>query len=111
LLVLLSSRYPVYGFLLPTLIAEVLHIRLWEGDMPRSVPLLFLGSAVSWTLLGAGVGTLVGFFRKAARYRRRRRSRRIRRGPPRCAKCGYNLTGNVSGVCPECGTPIARHHV
>jgi hypothetical protein len=21
-----------------------------------------------------------------------------------CDKCGYNLTGNVSGFCPECGT-------
>lgn len=21
-----------------------------------------------------------------------------------CQKCGYNLTGNTSGVCPECGT-------
>jgi hypothetical protein len=21
-----------------------------------------------------------------------------------CAKCGYNLSGNESGVCPECGT-------
>ena len=21
----------------------------------------------------------------------------------RCIKCGYDLTGNVSGVCPECG--------
>jgi hypothetical protein len=28
-----------------------------------------------------------------------------RRGPvePLCEKCGYNLTGNVSGRCPECG--------
>ena len=24
-----------------------------------------------------------------------------------CQKCGYNLTGNVSGICPECGTVIA----
>lgn len=24
-----------------------------------------------------------------------------------CSRCGYDLTGNVSGVCPECGTPIA----
>jgi hypothetical protein len=24
-----------------------------------------------------------------------------------CQTCGYNLTGNVSGICPECGTPIA----
>ncbi len=26
--------------------------------------------------------------------------------PPICAQCGYNLTGNVSGRCPECGTDI-----
>ncbi len=24
---------------------------------------------------------------------------------PRCKACGYNLTGNESGVCPECGKP------
>jgi hypothetical protein len=30
-----------------------------------------------------------------------------RRIPPgHCLKCGYNLTGNVSGVCPECGEGI-----
>ncbi|HXE54709.1 MAG TPA: hypothetical protein VN541_16930 [Tepidisphaeraceae bacterium] len=23
-----------------------------------------------------------------------------------CAVCGYNLTGNTSGTCPECGTAI-----
>ena len=23
-----------------------------------------------------------------------------------CLKCGYDLTGNESGVCPECGTAI-----
>lgn len=23
-----------------------------------------------------------------------------------CRCCGYNLTGNVSGICPECGTPV-----
>ena len=30
------------------------------------------------------------------RYRRRRKGL--------CIKCGYNLTGNTSGICPECGT-------
>ncbi len=25
------------------------------------------------------------------------------REPGFCSRCGYNLTGNVSGVCPECG--------
>ncbi len=27
-------------------------------------------------------------------------------GFPRCSECGYNLTGNLSGVCSECGTVI-----
>ena len=26
---------------------------------------------------------------------------------PYCHECGYELTGNVTGVCPECGTPNA----
>ena len=25
---------------------------------------------------------------------------------PKCHKCGYNLRGNVSGRCPECGQPV-----
>jgi len=26
--------------------------------------------------------------------------------PGHCVECDYDLTGNVSGICPECGTPI-----
>lgn len=26
--------------------------------------------------------------------------------PGRCARCGYDLRGNVSGVCPECGAAV-----
>jgi hypothetical protein len=29
-------------------------------------------------------------------------------GAGRCTSCGYNLTGNTSGICPECGTPVPR---
>lgn len=25
---------------------------------------------------------------------------------PNCMQCGYDLTGNLSGVCPECGTAL-----
>src|SRR5690242_19682603 len=32
--------------------------------------------------------------------------RRRRRGE--CGSCGYSLTGNVSGICPECGKPISK---
>ena len=35
-----------------------------------------------------------------------RRYRRRRKGL--CLKCGYDLTGNVSGICPECGTPANK---
>ena len=35
--------------------------------------------------------------------------RRDRRKPERCCRqCGYDLTGNESGVCPECGTKIEQ---
>jgi hypothetical protein len=37
----------------------------------------------------------------------RRRIRR-RRGH-RCVECGYDLTGNVSGACPECGEEVPTH--
>lgn len=40
--------------------------------------------------------------RKLAGYLHRRAiRRRMMRGC--CAACGYNLAGNTSGVCPECG--------
>jgi hypothetical protein len=35
-----------------------------------------------------------------------RRWRRYRKG--RCLNCGYDLTGNVSGVCPECGIEVKQ---
>ena len=35
-----------------------------------------------------------------------RRWRRRRRGL--CVNCAYNLTGNVSGVCPECGSLVQQ---
>ena len=38
------------------------------------------------------------------------RARRLRAAARRaglCERCGYDLRGNVSGRCPECGTPVA----
>ena len=29
-----------------------------------------------------------------------------RRHPGHCLVCSYNLTGNTSGICPECGMPV-----
>jgi len=71
-------------------------------------------------LFAAGVGAHVGLYRPAGAWavlaawvafvaflvcspvaRERGRSAR-----GLCTKCGYDLTANVSGVCPECGTPV-----
>ena len=35
---------------------------------------------------------------------RRQENARARRDRTHCGRCGYSLTGNESGVCPECGT-------
>jgi predicted RNA-binding Zn-ribbon protein involved in translation (DUF1610 family) len=37
-------------------------------------------------------------------------SKRRRKLTNVCISCGYNLTGNVSGICPECGTEIGKRH-
>jgi hypothetical protein len=38
------------------------------------------------------------------KLRKNERNRRARTGL--CVACGYNLDGNISGVCPECGTAV-----
>jgi hypothetical protein len=43
---------------------------------------------------------------RLVRFRPLRRAYRRRRGW--CPACGYDLTANLSGVCPECGTAVHR---
>ena len=49
-----------------------------------------------WMVAAAGVVLPGAWVYRSVRDRRRRRL-------GRCPGCGYDLTGNVSGVCPECG--------
>jgi rubrerythrin len=30
----------------------------------------------------------------------------VKPGTSHCTNCGYNLTGNTSGKCPECGSRV-----
>ncbi len=48
--------------------------------------------------------TVAGLFAGAIVYTRR--WRKLRNNMEECRQCGYNLTGNVSGKCPECGSPV-----
>ena len=72
-----------------------------EGRLPK---LRTIGHSSFICLPSLGVAMVFSVYPVAVYVRGplRRRQRR-RRGL--CAACGYNLLGNVSGVCPECGTP------
>jgi len=60
-----------------------------------------------WVWIASGVlGALIAAWKLASAAWRRWG----RRTPGVCEKCGYNLTGNVSGVCPECGQLAAAYH-
>lgn len=63
----------------------------------RQLELTFLGLVF---LLGGSVGVVRGF------RTRRRMIARMRHEAGFCFQCGYNLTGNTSGACPECGVKI-----
>lgn len=55
----------------------------------------------------AGIALLLPMSRLALWFVRRERSH-LRKRAGRCICCSYDLTGNVSGVCPECGTKISN---
>ena len=58
---------------------------------------------VTWLAL-VGTAAVVSLYVMQCRsYRSGERELRRRQG--RCLACGYHLTGNVSGTCPECGSP------
>lgn len=56
---------------------------------------LVISNGIAYGLVGIPVANLI------ASWRRRRRRRH-----GLCATCRYDLIGNKSGICPECGTKI-----
>jgi hypothetical protein len=56
--------------------------------------LVLAGTVLLWAF---GPGVILLYARE--KYRRARLY-------PWCKNCAYNLTGNTSGICPECGTSI-----
>lgn len=51
---------------------------------------------------------LIHWERLRTRVRLELRKELREKGVQVCVPCGYSLTGNVSGVCPECGTEIGQ---
>jgi hypothetical protein len=95
----IKLRY--YGSAPPALFVRItgFYLNLQFGSNSRRVGCLRLSISV-WVLL-----TLLGGYPLLVLIRGPVR-RRIRIARGLCANCGYNLTGNMSGVCPECGKQI-----
>lgn len=72
--------------------------QLLDGDPPlRKMVQVVTVRLPCWLLLVLCIAYLgIAFVRGSIRRWRRTR-------PGLCTSCGYNLTGNISGVCPECG--------
>ena len=75
-----------------------------EGESPTPMVTYAWSHRVGWPLaifiVVLGAYPAIAFSRGPLRRWHRRRL-------GRCLKCGYDLSGNVSGVCPECGTPVS----
>jgi hypothetical protein len=88
----------VYSALVGLVVAIVLVlIRPWL-QLPPGI----FGGIVGGVTGGTGFVAMNVYWRQA--YRRFLRQRLNEMGIPICMKCAYDLTGNTSGVCPECGT-------
>jgi hypothetical protein len=64
---------------------------------------IFHGGGLWWAVAAVVVatGTLYALYRpNEILYERKAKGQ--------CLRCGYDLTGNVSGVCPECGNDRSR---
>ena len=94
---------PAEAWLLAPVLAPA---ALWEIILDPSPKDLARPRAARAAMVGGYATCLAGMLawrRLAAREPLRKRRRR--RGL--CTECGYDLTGNASGKCPECGVPVS----
>ncbi len=66
-------------------------------------------TAMRWGVVAVTIGTCSGLslsFRSTIQRALRRSL--VAHGIPCCTSCGYDVTGNTSGVCPECGVAISE---
>lgn len=91
---------PPQTFLYPTLHAERVYMGTPVWPVTPATPVTRLTVVFVPIALIAIIITIVAGFRWAA----------VGRSPgfPECEHCGFNLTGNESGVCPECGRSVGR---
>jgi len=75
------------------------------GNSPEVARQLMLVAFIGGTAVTVLAMIFIARYPVNRRYMAEIRAAAAGRVPP-CRNCGYDLMGNVSGVCPECGTPI-----
>lgn len=78
---------------------------LWQSGAKRAGPFEYGRDRDSWGLVAPHWSLAAVLAAAPALYALRFVRRLWRRRKGLCRACGYNLTANTSGVCPECGTP------
>lgn len=80
--------------------------------VPSAIVLtLVLGRIIGETwagVLGVFAAGLIAPTRLLCRRSARMHIRRVLSERNRCVSCGYDLSGNASGHCPECGEGVSR---
>ena len=82
----------IVGILLGAALLQVLQNLVNLLGIPSSLNFAVMGAVI---LVGVTIDQLLGTRKRAVRP------------TSTCPTCGYDLTGNTSGVCPECGTKIS----
>lgn len=80
---------------LPTMLLAGLVLGWGSCNGPSSAWVWMLLNFGTYGLMGAAIGALLAGTTSTVPY-------------PRCGHCGYRLTGNRSGVCPECGAVFRK---
>jgi hypothetical protein len=99
-----KPNYSYPGYFLSDNRKPILGFRIWSDH--------FIGQASADTSSEHGVivpcWSLVILFGILPSLWVSKNRKRRNRNTAECLACGYNLTGNSSGVCPECGHEIAK---
>lgn len=102
----LAFHHVTFVHATPSVSQDSFFPRLAHVDFELRIARTIVG-ILSTILLIFGAGLVVyPLCTRVQRYARRWLDLRMLYRQGKCPVCGYDLQGNVSGVCPECGTPI-----